>query len=79
MTDPSPHKKVIFGLDWADLALAAVFIAIMAAIGQLLFAPYGWIPGALIGLLLIYLAWRRRMGRDKPRDNTHTDEQPPLE
>jgi len=79
MMDQTPKKKLIFGMDWTDLLLGAVFIAIVAAIGQLLYAPYGWLPGALIGVLLLYLAWRKRMGKDRSHDDTHHDANPPLE
>lgn len=54
-------KKVLFwGLDWVDLALAAVLIALVALAVNLLYPPYGWGIGIAAALLLLYLAKRRR-------------------
>ncbi len=56
-----PKKKVLFwGLDWLDLLLAAVFIGLLALVGNLLYPPYGWGPGIAIALLLLYIAKRKR-------------------
>ncbi len=79
MEPNSSNKKVIFGLDWIDLALGLIFIALIASVGYLVYPPYGWIPGAAIGLLMLYLAWRRRMGKYRSHDDTHHDTDPPLE
>lgn len=54
-------KKVLFwGMDWVDLALAAVFTALMAVAVNLLYPRYGWGIGIAVALLLLYLAKRKR-------------------
>lgn len=70
--DKSPKKKVFLGMDGIDILLALVFVALIAAIGQLLLPPYGWAGGSVIGLLLLYLAKRKR-----DQNYTQNDQNPP--
>lgn len=67
MNTPSPKRPVFLGMDWFDLALAVIFIALLAIIGATLIPPYGWAPGIAVGALLIFLAWRRRFKPAPPK------------
>ncbi len=72
MSSESPKKSIFSNMTLVDWLLAGVFTAITAAIGQLIFPPLGWAAGIVIGLLLLYLAKRRRDGV-----YTHNDNPPP--
>jgi hypothetical protein len=73
MENPAPKKPVLFGMDWIDITLAVLFIGLMAGVGAILLVPYGWFPGGVVGVLLIYLAWRRRFSPKEPPPNPPQD------
>ncbi len=76
MTTPSPKKPVFLGMDGFDLALAVIFIGVLAGIGAMLLPNYVWLPGIVVGVLLIYLAWRRRF-KPAPPKTPPPDDFPP--
>lgn len=47
-------------MNWLDWLLAIGFTALFGFIANLYLPPYGWIPGVLAALALLYLAKRRR-------------------
>jgi len=51
---------------------------LLAGIGAMLLSPYGWIPGAVLGALLIYLAWRQRSKRTPPKTPPSDDLRPEI-
>lgn len=78
MNNPSPKKPILLGMDWFDLALAVIFIAVLAGIGAMLLPNYGWLPGGVVGALLLYLAWRRRFKPAPPKAPPPDDSPPEL-
>ena len=74
MSDQSPKTNLFSNMTLVDWLLAGVFIVITAAIGQLLFPPLGWAAGIVIGLLLLYLAKRRRDGVYSQNGKTPPDD-----
>lgn len=78
MNNPSPKKTTFPGMDWFDLVLAVLFIGLLAGIGAMLLSPYGWIPGAVLGAFLIYLAWRQRSKRTPPKTPPSDDLRPEI-
>lgn len=76
MSTPSPRKPVLLGMDWPDLALAIVFIGLLAGIGTLLMPTYGWIIAIPIAILLLYIAKRKRDSY-YTHDETNSDDHKP--
>ena len=74
MGSEPPKTNIFSNMTLVDWLLAGVFTAITAAIGRLLFPPLGWAAGILIGLLLLYLAKRRRDGVYTQNDKTPPDD-----
>jgi hypothetical protein len=68
-----PLKPSIFAnMNWLDWILAVAFTAALAFIGSLFLPKSGWALGALVGLVLLYLAKRRR-------DAAHADQAKKIE
>lgn len=62
----SPKHSLFSNMTLVDWFLAAAFTLVLALLGNTLFPGYGWLIGALVGLILLYLAKRRRDSMQPP-------------